>query len=665
MTSASDLEAENFVSSGLRPHGERYARARSLPTLPSHSGTAWRQRSGTLVDGKSGVYADPAKLHPVDHRGTHFTTQALLDSQRSLQGRPVMVQAGASDVGKDLAARTADVVFSAAQTLGEAQAFYADLKARLPKFGRSRDDLKIMPGVSPIVGSTTREARAKYDALQDLIPDEVGVALLASHPQHQEPLRLSDPRAIARDAAHGRHPEPATAHYRSRRTPGDNLSIRASTAFHHLRRQPRPTGRSARHPTSPTSWRLAFAVRAPTGSISCPRFSRADSRVLSLRSSSPSCSTAGLFRQSYEGTTLRENLGLSRQAVDRAAHRINERQSVQSSQAFESDAFEVIRRAQARGGGDRGANRGDVPAHCRRREFAGRVHSYRRLARQALASLTGETGWLTPIALSWLKDGENSFGRRRTEAFSLNDAALAADTGVFVLTNGRVRYVAHASKAMTYLGKPVASLDLASDADAKPTELVAGSLHFMLIQRAGHLGIRVRDSVSPNRLQFKGLEYFPVRPDWDIHAHFEPYVPEHRIPIVNILGMTEDMISPGAIVFERGGRSWRLDAILEAPGSEVVRDVFGCDERQADLWRRSLPVRRIAEGRSHRGRLQRSLQPAVRLHGLRDLPAAAAAESARLGDRCGRAQIRAPALDWHTLRLGSGPQLSENASGAA
>jgi uncharacterized protein (DUF1684 family) len=160
-----------------------------------------------------------------------------------------------------------------------------------------------------------------------------------------------------------------------------------------------------------------------------------------------------------------------------------------------------------------------------------------------LASLTSETGWLTPIALYWLKDGENSFGRAADRAFSLDDAALAADTGAFVLTNGRVRYVAHASRAMTYLGKPVASLDLVSDADAKPTELVAGSLHFMLIQR-------------------------------DIHAHFEPYVPEHRIPIVNILGMTEDMTSPGAIVFERGGRSWRLDAILEAPGDRKLFVMF-------------------------------------------------------------------------------------------
>src|ERR1700678_4760306 len=122
---------------------------------------------------------------------------------------------------------------------------------------------------------------------------------------------------------------------------------------------------------------------------------------------------------------------------------------------------------------------------------------------QRLASLTSETGWLTPIALYWLKGGENSFGRASDRAFSLDDAALAADTGAFVLTHGRVRYVAHASKTMTYLGKPVTSLDLKSDTDAMPTELVAGSLHFMLIERAGHLGIRGRDSVSPNRVALK------------------------------------------------------------------------------------------------------------------------------------------------------------------
>jgi uncharacterized protein len=191
-----------------------------------------------------------------------------------------------------------------------------------------------------------------------------------------------------------------------------------------------------------------------------------------------------------------------------------------------------------------------------------------------LASLTSETGWLTPTALYWLKEGENSVGRAADRAFPLDDAALAADTGVFVLTDGRVRYVAHDTRTMTYLGQPVASLELISDAAEKPTELIAGSLHFMLIERAGHFGIRVRDSVSPNRLQFRGLQYFPVRADWHIQAHFEPYVPERRISIVNILGMTEEMTSPGAIVFERDGHPWRLDAIREAPGDQELFVMF-------------------------------------------------------------------------------------------
>jgi len=196
------------------------------------------------------------------------------------------------------------------------------------------------------------------------------------------------------------------------------------------------------------------------------------------------------------------------------------------------------------------------------------------LRAKRLASLTSATGWLTPVALYWLKDGENSFGRAPDRAFSLDDAALAADTGAFVLTHGQVRYIAHDSKAVTYLGKPVTSLELVADDNDKPTELIAGSLHFMLIERAGHLGIRVRDSVSPNRMQFKSLQYFPVRADWRIQARFEPYVPAHRISIVNILGMQQDMTSPGAVVFERAGRTWRLDAILEAPGDRELFVMF-------------------------------------------------------------------------------------------
>jgi FMN-dependent oxidoreductase (nitrilotriacetate monooxygenase family) len=304
VTSASDLEAENFVSSGLRPHGQRYARAEEFADVAL---ALWDsvETGAYLVDGRSGVYADPAKLHPVDHRGTHFTTQGLLDIQRSPQGRPVMVQAGASDVGKDLAARTADVVFSAAQTLGEAQAFYADLKARLPKFGRSPDDIKVMPGVSPIVGSTTREARAKYDALQDLIPDEVGVALLASY------LSIKNLSAFPID---GPLPE---------MPPTDGIQSRQQLIIDLARRENLSIRETARHFAGARGhWQLIgtpshiadelearFRGAGADGfNIMPPLFPGGLEDFVTLVI--PELQHRGLFRQSYEGTTLRENLGL-------------------------------------------------------------------------------------------------------------------------------------------------------------------------------------------------------------------------------------------------------------------------------------------------------------------------------------------------------------------
>jgi FMN-dependent oxidoreductase (nitrilotriacetate monooxygenase family) len=306
VTSASELEAENFVSSGLRPHAQRYARAEEFADVAL---ALWESvdRGAYLVDGKRGVYADPAKLHPVDHHGNHFATQGLLDSQRSPQGRPVMVQAGASDVGKDLAARTADVVFSAAQTLAEAQAFYTDLKGRLAKFGRNPDDLKIMPGVSPIVGSSEREAHDKYQALQELIPDEVGVALLASY------LSIKD---LSRYPIDGPLPEmPPTQGIQSRQqliidlARRENLSIR-ETARHFA-------GARGHWQLIGTPSQIADEMEARfRGSgadgfnVLPPSFPGGLEDFVTLVI--PELERRGLFRSAYEGTTLRENLGLRR-----------------------------------------------------------------------------------------------------------------------------------------------------------------------------------------------------------------------------------------------------------------------------------------------------------------------------------------------------------------
>lgn len=304
VTSASDLEAENFVSSGLRPHAQRYERAEEFAEAAT---AVWDSvdEGAYVLDAEQGVYADPEKLHAVDHRGTHFTVTGVLDSRRSPQGRPLMVQAGASDVGKDLAARTADVVFSAAQTMGEAQAFYADVKARLAKFGRQADDLKIMPGVSPIVGETASEARAKYDALQELIPDQVGVALLASY------LSLKDLSAYPLD---GPLPDmPQTDGIQSRQQLIIDLGRRENLSIRQLARH--FAGARGHWQLIGTPVQIADALeerfrgKAADGfNVMPPLFPTGLDDFVRLVV--PELQRRGLFRTEYEGRTLRENLGV-------------------------------------------------------------------------------------------------------------------------------------------------------------------------------------------------------------------------------------------------------------------------------------------------------------------------------------------------------------------
>ena len=193
---------------------------------------------------------------------------------------------------------------------------------------------------------------------------------------------------------------------------------------------------------------------------------------------------------------------------------------------------------------------------------------------QRLASLTSETGWLTPVALFWLKPGPNSFGRDRTNALVLDSPALARHAGLFVLSKGQVRFNPGARSNLLENGRPAAAKVLVPDTQEHPTELIAGTLHIMLIERAGRLGVRVRDSVSPARTGFAGLAHFPDSIDWWVEARFEPYEPMRKIPIVNILGMELQMDSPGAIVFERDGRTYRLDTVLEEPGDTTLFVMF-------------------------------------------------------------------------------------------
>jgi uncharacterized protein (DUF1684 family) len=193
---------------------------------------------------------------------------------------------------------------------------------------------------------------------------------------------------------------------------------------------------------------------------------------------------------------------------------------------------------------------------------------------ERLGRLTSDTGWLTLSALFWLKEGENSFGRASSNALILEHASLADAAGSFVLTGQRVRFVARPGAGVTHDGQAVASLDLASDAQGEPTMLASGSLRFFVIERAGNLGVRVRDLDNPRRRNFGGLSYFPVSTEWVCSARFEPYEPAHHLKIMNILGMEVETQSPGAVVFSKDGREWRLDTVLETPGDKELFIMF-------------------------------------------------------------------------------------------
>lgn len=177
VTSDAAAEAQNFGRAEHVGHAERYSRAREFHQVVTGLWDSWADDAFTR-DKASGEYYNPARLHVLDHQGEHFSVKGPLNVARSPQGQPVVVQAGSSEVGRDLAAQTAEVVFTAQTSLASAQAFYADIKGRLSAYGRDVDSLKIMPGVFIVVAETEALAKAKFESFQALVEPQVGVALL-------------------------------------------------------------------------------------------------------------------------------------------------------------------------------------------------------------------------------------------------------------------------------------------------------------------------------------------------------------------------------------------------------------------------------------------------------------------------------------------------------
>ncbi|WP_281200103.1 LLM class flavin-dependent oxidoreductase [Nonomuraea candida] len=177
VTSAGEAEARNFGVE--RPaHADRYARAAEFLDVVTKLWDSWED-DAILADSAAGLYADTGRIHDIDHAGPHFSVKGPLNTSRPPQGHPLLVQAGSSEDGKEFAARHAEAVFTAQQTLGEAREFYADLKRRLPAHGRRPEDLLVLPGISPVIGSTEREARALERELEELIIPAYGLAQLS------------------------------------------------------------------------------------------------------------------------------------------------------------------------------------------------------------------------------------------------------------------------------------------------------------------------------------------------------------------------------------------------------------------------------------------------------------------------------------------------------
>jgi alkanesulfonate monooxygenase len=303
VTSLSNAEALNFNREAHPSHADRYVRAREFAQVVLGLWDSWEE--DTLVQDKaSGVYLDPAKLHLLNHKGKHFSVRGPLTVPRSPQGHPVIVQAGQSEEGRELAAETAEVVFTVQQDLAAAVDFYADIKRRAARYGRGPDAVKILPGVMPVVGRSRAEAEEKYEELQELIQPEVGVKQLSSHfgmDLSQYPIDGPVPEPRDSNAEHGRI---KVIYDLARR---ENLTIRQLYK--------RVIGQRAHRVIKGTAVEIAdgldewFAAGACDGfNIIPPVFPRDLDDF--CREVVPELQRRGLFRSEYEGVTLRENLGL-------------------------------------------------------------------------------------------------------------------------------------------------------------------------------------------------------------------------------------------------------------------------------------------------------------------------------------------------------------------
>src|SRR3984957_16633829 len=304
VTTSNPDAALNFGMSDHMEHDERYRRAREFYDVVTGLWDSFAD-DAVVRDVEHGIFLDPDKLHVLNHKGKYLSVRGPLNIARPIQGWPVIVQAGASDSGRQLAAETAEAVFTPPSTIAAGREFYADVKSRMQKAGRAREHMKIMPACFVIVGDSVEDARAKRAKLDSLVYYDNAIASLSIALGH-DPSRF-DPDKPLPDI-------PESNASKSARERVIQMGKRENLTVRQLAQRLGGYSRLAMVGPGKTiademeEW---LGAEASDGfSIMLPYLPEGlydfDNKVV------PELQRRGLFRREYEGKTLRENLGLPR-----------------------------------------------------------------------------------------------------------------------------------------------------------------------------------------------------------------------------------------------------------------------------------------------------------------------------------------------------------------
>ena len=312
VTSLAAAEALNFSHAAHAAHGDRYARAKEFAhVVLGTCGTRGKTAPLSPTRNRASFF-DPEKLHFLNHKGKNFQVRGPLMIQRSQQGHPVIVQAGQSDDGRDLAAETAEVIFTVQQDLEQGRAFYSDIKRRAVAYGRSPDSVKVLPGVMTVVGRTRAEAEDKYEKLQGA--DSPGL-------WRQAALDLLRPRSFGVFPLDGPVPEPNYADAEPR--PASKVMVDLGARGKTFHRSGNSTSASSRPARPSHGLRHTRGDRRCTGTLVRRRRLRRLQRAadLTFPTRPATISSPRLFRKSAaprpvsdpntKARTLRENLDLA------------------------------------------------------------------------------------------------------------------------------------------------------------------------------------------------------------------------------------------------------------------------------------------------------------------------------------------------------------------